>query len=63
MEDHIEIYRARRGLLSRNQFRARVVAKNGRTVWILSETYNNKGDVAGMCQRYMPQLPIKDLTV
>lgn len=42
----IEIRRARRGLLRRNQWYAVIVASNGLEIWRTSETYNNHGDVA-----------------
>lgn len=39
-----EVYRARRGLLRRPQWRWRLKAKNGRTVAHGGEGYNNRAD-------------------
>lgn len=59
----IVIYRGRRGLLTRSQYRARVVHQNGNTLWTTPEGYNNKADLREMCRRSMPNVEIEDLTL
>lgn len=46
-----EVYRARRGLLLRPQWRWRLKAANGRIVATGGESYNNRGDCMGMVRR------------
>ena len=62
MFKHIVVYRARRGVLLRNQYGARVVAGNGRVLWRLSESYSNKQDVIDRCMTDFPMLTIDDQT-
>lgn len=42
------ITRARRGVLRRNQWYARIIAANGRVLFT-SESYNNRGDCEAAC--------------
>lgn len=58
----IQIYRGRRGLLSRNQYRARAM-RSGRVVWSTPEGYNNKQDLKDVCESFMPGVRIEDTTV
>lgn len=59
-EDYgIEIYSARRGVLSRKQWRARIVSEdNDFRLFISSEGYNNRKELRTLCERVMPHLPI-----
>ena len=50
----VQIYRARRGLLMRKQWRARVVAANGRVLFVSAEGYNNLGDIRGIVATLFP---------
>jgi uncharacterized protein YegP (UPF0339 family) len=56
MTDKVQIYRARRGLMRRTQYRARVVAPNGRVLFISAESYNNLGDLITITDRLFPNL-------
>jgi uncharacterized protein YegP (UPF0339 family) len=57
MTDHVEIYRSRRGMLRRTQWRARVVASNGRALFVSAESYNNVDDLLEIIDRLFPNLP------
>jgi uncharacterized protein YegP (UPF0339 family) len=59
MPDHVEIYRSRRGVLRRTQWRARVVAPNGRALFVSSESYNNLDELLRIVDRLFPNLPRK----
>lgn len=50
----VQIYRGKRGLLSRNQWRLRTVAGNGKVELVAAEGYNNLGDVMNLAGRYFP---------
>jgi uncharacterized protein YegP (UPF0339 family) len=52
----VEIYRARRGMLRRTQWRARVVAANGETLFVSAESYNNVDYLSELCDRLFPDL-------
>jgi uncharacterized protein YegP (UPF0339 family) len=52
------IYKAKRGLLRRQQYRARIVAGNGRNLFVSSEGYNNLADLEGVIARCFPGLPV-----
>jgi uncharacterized protein YegP (UPF0339 family) len=54
--DKIQIYRARRGLLKRTQYRARVVAPNGKALFVSAEGYNNLDDLLAITGRLFPTL-------
>jgi hypothetical protein len=56
-QDRVEIYRSRRGLLRRPQWRARVVAPNGKALFSISESYNNVDDLLKIVDRLFPDLP------
>jgi uncharacterized protein YegP (UPF0339 family) len=56
MPDHVEIYRSRRGMLRRTQWRARVVASNGRALFVTAESYNNIRDLIEITDRLFPHL-------
>jgi uncharacterized protein YegP (UPF0339 family) len=56
-----EIYRARRGLLFRTQWRWRLRAGNGRIVATSGEAYNNRADLLRaivLIQAEAPQAPV-----
>jgi uncharacterized protein YegP (UPF0339 family) len=55
-EDKVQIYRARRGKLNRTQYRARVVAPNGKALFVTSESYNNLDDLLAIADRLFPHL-------
>ena len=55
-EDRIQIYEARRGLLRRKQYRARIVAPNGKTLFQSSEGYNNLAELLEITGRLFPHL-------
>jgi hypothetical protein len=55
--DSVQIYRARRGMLRRTQWRARVVAPNGKPLFVSSESYNNVDDLLEIVDRLFPSLP------
>lgn len=55
MADKLQIYRARRGLLGRTQYRARVVA-GGDKLFVSSEGYNNLADLLKITDRLFPTL-------
>lgn len=54
--DRVQIYHGRRGLLSRKQYRARVVAGNGETLFVSAEGYNNLDDLLAITDRLFPHL-------
>jgi hypothetical protein len=56
MTDKVQIYHGRRGLLSRKQYRARVVAPNGRVLVVTAEGYNNLKDLFAITDRLFPNL-------
>jgi uncharacterized protein YegP (UPF0339 family) len=57
MTDRVEIYRSRRGMLRRTQWRARVVAPNGRVLFTSAESYNNPDDLLAIVDRLFGHLP------
>lgn len=59
--DEVEIYKGRRGLLSRNQWRARVRSENRNITFVSAEGYNNLGDLERVVARMFPGLPRKYL--
>jgi hypothetical protein len=63
MTDKLQIYCGRKGLLSRKQYRARVVASNGRTLFVSGEGYNNIGDLLNITNRLFPHLQREGLTL
>lgn len=58
-QPYVEIYRGRRGLFSRTQYRARVVAPNGRRLFVSAEGYNNLGDLTELVARLFPELDVR----
>lgn len=54
--DRVEIYQARRGGLGRKQYRARVVAPNGKVLFVSAEGYNNVADLLAISDRLFPDL-------
>jgi uncharacterized protein YegP (UPF0339 family) len=54
--DRVEIYQSRRGLLGRKQYRARVVAPNGKALFVSAEGYNNLKDLLAVSDRLFPNL-------
>lgn len=56
MADKVQIYLGRRGLLLRKQFRARVVAPNGRVLFASAEGYSNLADLLAITDRLFPNL-------
>lgn len=54
--DKVQIYRGKRGLLSRTQYRARVVAPNGKVLMTSAEGYNNLDDLLAIIGRLFPNL-------
>lgn len=56
MADKLQIYRARRGLIGRTQYRARVIAGNGKRLFVSAEGYNNLGDLLKITDRLFPNL-------
>jgi uncharacterized protein YegP (UPF0339 family) len=59
MTERVEIYRARRGMLRRTQWRARIVAPNGRVLFVSAESYNNVDDLLAVVDRLLGHLPIE----
>jgi hypothetical protein len=58
--DKVQIYRGRRGVFSRTQWRARVVdAGNHEKLFQSSEGYNNLGDLMRIVTRLFPDLAIE----
>lgn len=55
-EDRLQIYKSRRGLLLRTQYRARVIAGNGKPLFVSSEGYNNLADLLKITDRLFPHL-------
>jgi hypothetical protein len=54
----IVIYPARRGLLLRRQWRAKVVSQhNGNRLFSSSEGYNNSGDLIRLVEALFPGIP------
>lgn len=54
--DKVQIYHARRGLLGRKQYRARVVSPNGKALFVSAEGYNNLKDLLAITDRLFPDL-------
>lgn len=54
--DKVQIYRSNRGKLKRTQYRARVVDKGGRKLFVSAEGYNNLGDLLAITDRLFPDL-------
>jgi uncharacterized protein YegP (UPF0339 family) len=52
----VQIYRSRKGLLSRTQYRARVVSGNGKTLFVSAEGYNNLEDLLAIVDQLFPDL-------
>lgn len=66
MKDHrarkIYIYAGRMGLLSRKQWRASLIGKNGSDVLFVSgEGYNNRNELVELCQDVFPGVDIVHL--
>jgi uncharacterized protein YegP (UPF0339 family) len=57
----VHIYAARRGLLGRKQYRARVVAANGKTLFVSAEGYNNRKELLKVVADLFPGLPVDGL--
>ncbi len=55
----LEIYRARRGVLRRQQWRARVVSSNGKVLFANAESYNNVDDLLKVTSQLFPNLEPK----
>jgi hypothetical protein len=53
--DRVQIYQSRR-LLGRKQFRARVVAPNGKVLFVSAEGYNNLDELLAISDRLFPNL-------
>lgn len=57
-------YRARKGLMRRPQFRAKVIqTKNGRTLWETSESYTNRLDLIERINADFWWMPFEDRTL
>lgn len=54
--DRVEIYQGKRGLLGRKQYRARVVAPNGKVLFVSAEGYNNLSELLAISDRLFPNL-------
>jgi hypothetical protein len=54
--DKVQIYVSRRGLLRRKQYRARVVAPNGKVLFVTAEGYNNLRELLAVSDRLFPHL-------
>jgi uncharacterized protein YegP (UPF0339 family) len=54
--DKVQIYQAKRGLLRRKQYRARVIAPNGKVLLVTAEGYNNLNDLLAVTDRLFPHL-------
>lgn len=52
------LYRARRGLLLRTQWRWRLVARNGRTIATSGEGYNNRKDALSAIVSIRAEAPL-----
>ena len=52
----VQVFRGSRGLLKRTQWRAHVVAGNGRVLATLAEGYNNRSDLFDAIDRLFPHL-------
>ncbi len=57
--DYVEVYKGKRGLFSRNQYRARVNSGNGNILFVSSEGYNNQMDLLNIVGRLFPDLPVE----
>ena len=55
-DDRFEYYQAKRGLLRRNQWRARVKS-GGDILFVSSEGYNNLQDLLDIANRLFPDIP------
>jgi uncharacterized protein YegP (UPF0339 family) len=55
------IYKARRGRADRTQYRAKIIAGNGKKIFVTSESYNNPGDIEKQLLALSPTLPIERL--
>ena len=56
-----ELYRARKGLLRRTQWRWRLVARNGRIIATSGEGYNNRRDALAMIVAIRAEAPLAPL--
>jgi uncharacterized protein YegP (UPF0339 family) len=56
-----ELYRARRGLLRRTQWRWRLIASNGRIIATSGESYNNRRDALAMIVAIRAEAPLAAL--
>jgi hypothetical protein len=57
------MYRSKRGLLRRSQFRAKVISTdNGLTLWVTGESYNNRAELKDRCIRDFPHAILVDNT-
>ena len=56
-----ELYRARRGLLRRTQWRWRLIASNGRIIATGGEGYNNRRDALAMIVAIRAEAPLAPL--
>jgi uncharacterized protein YegP (UPF0339 family) len=52
------IYKGKRSLFRRSQYRARIVAGNGRNLFVSSEGYNNLADLERVIGNCFPGLPV-----
>ena len=57
-----ELYRARRGLLRRTQWRWRLIARNGRILAVSAEGYNNRRDALSAIVSIRAEAPLAQLT-
>jgi hypothetical protein len=57
--DRVQMYKGRRGLFGRSQWRARVISGNNRRLFISAESYNNLGDLKEITDRLFPDLPVE----
>jgi hypothetical protein len=58
----VEVYPARRGVLLRRQWRARVVsAFNGEKLFASSESYNNRAELVELCEDLFPGVPVEQV--
>lgn len=58
-EFKVQIYAGRKGVLSRRQWFARIVSRNGSHEFRSSEGYNNRKYLETLCRRLFPTLVVE----
>ncbi len=56
---YVEVYKGKRGLFSRSQYRARILSANGNIIFQTSEGYNNQMDLLNVVGRLFPHLAVE----